>query len=224
MKRPARLLVILLLGLAACAAERNIPLPALTASEDATMGRRCAAIFPEGRWQFIHAIDFSVQNGAGSTVVGVTTLNDAEIACALVTIEGFTLFEAVLREGEALEVRRAVPPFDKPAFAEGLMRDVRAIFRLPAGEITQYGWSVNKAPVCRYTGDDGRVTDILPTADGCWQINTFTPELLMDRAIVGRSCREREGWLIPEYLELKGFGQSDYTLKMTLINAENLNK
>lgn len=223
MKRAAFLLIILLLGLAACAAEKNIPLPELAATEDAGMGRRCAAIFPEGRWQFIHAIDFSLQNGTGSSMIGVMTLNGNEIACALMTVEGFTLFEAVHREGEALEVRRAVPPFDKPAFAEGLMGDVRAIFRLPPGENVRYGRSDN-TPVCRYTGADGRVSDILPTADACWQINTFTPGLIMDRAIVGHSCRMMGDKPIPEYLELKGFGPSDYTLKMTLLNAENLNR
>ena len=46
----------------------------------------------------------------------------------------------------------------------------------------------------------------------------------MDRSIVGRSCKKMGNNLIPEHLELRGFGQAGYTLKMTLIQAESLNK
>lgn len=224
MKLSACLLFILQLCLAACAAERPIPLPELTPGENHPDSEICESIFPRGRWQFVHSIDFSMDDGSGATVVGVTILDRNQIACALMTIEGFTLFEAVYREDGDLEVKRAVPPFDRPAFAEGLMRDVKAIFQPPADGQPQSGRKADQTPVCRYTGDDGRVTDILPAMDGCWQINTFTTDRIMDRAIVGRSCREMEGCRIPEYLELTGYGQAGYTLKMFLLNAENLNR
>ncbi len=220
MKLPAFLLLILLLGLTGCAAQQP-SLPELTV--EAGEERGCASVFPQGRWEFVHTIEFSMADGSGATVLGVTSLAGDEIACALMTVEGFTLFEAVYREKGGLEVRRAVPPFDKPAFAEGLMEDVRTIFRAPSSTKVQYGRAAGKIPICRYTGAEGRTTDILPAMDGCWQIRTYNADQTMNRSVAGRSCRKEGEGLIPEHLELKGFGQAAYTLKMTLIHAENLN-
>ena len=65
------------------------------------------------------------------------------------------------------------------------------------------------------------MVDVLPDVDDCWQIKSYTPDLTMDRSIVGRSCRKKGSSLIPDYLELKTYGQTGYTLKMTLITADN---
>ncbi len=189
-----------------------------------TGGKSCEAVFPQGHWQFVHSIHFLTNSGAGGTVIGVISLNQDEIASALMTVEGFTLFAAVLSEGKGLEVQRAVAPFDKPAFAEGLMRDVQTIFFAPRAESMLYGQSADKEPVCRYTTSNGSIIDVLPTADGCWQIKTYTAALTLERSIVGRSCRKNDNSLIPESLKLKGFGQADYTLQMTLIDAEKLSR
>lgn len=220
MKPPAFLPLILLLGLAGCAAQQP-SLPELTA--EAGEERGCAAVFPQGGWEFVHTIEFSMADGSGATVLGVTSLAGDEIACALMTVEGFTLFEAVDREKGGLEVRRAVPPFDKPAFAAGLMEDVRTIFRAPSFATVQYGRVAGNNPTCRYTGAEGRITDILPAMAGCWQIRTYGADQALSRSVTGRSCRKERESLIPAYLELKGFGPTNYTLKMTLIHAENLN-
>ncbi len=222
MKLSAFLPFILLLGLTACVAEQQLSLPQLAA--DAREDRGCESVFPQGRWQFVHTIDFSMADGSGSTVIGVTSLAGDEITCALMTVEGFTLFEAVYRGKEGLEVRRAVPPFDKPAFAAGLMEDVRTLFRAPSPAKVQYGRAGGTIPICRYPGVEGRITDILPAMDGCWQIRTYGADLALSRSVVGHSCRKEGESLIPEYLELKGFGPTNYTLKMTLIHAENLNE
>jgi hypothetical protein len=221
MKRSAFLLLILLLGLTGCAAQPP-SLPALTHEAGGNLG--CAVVFPQGRWEFVHTIEFSMADGSGATVLGVTSLAKDEIACALMTVEGFTLFEAVDREKGGLEVRRAVPPFDKPAFAAGLMEDVRTIFRAPSFAKVQYGRAAGTIPICRYTGVEGRITDILPAMAGCWQIRTYGADQALSRSVAGRSCRKEGESLIPEHLELKGFGHTNYTLKMTLIHAENLNE
>ena len=73
-------------------------------------------------------------DGPVSTVIGVTSLAGDEISCALMTVEGLTLFAAVFKTGAEPEVRRAVPPFDRPGFARGLMADVRTIFVQPPAE------------------------------------------------------------------------------------------
>jgi len=220
MKQPVLFLLILLLGLTGCAAPHPLPELIAGAGED----RWCEAVFPQGRWEFVHTIDFSMADGSGTTVLGVTSLAGEEIACALMTVEGFTLFEAVYRRKEGLEVRRAVPPFDNPAFAAGLMADVRTIFYAPFPAKVQYGRAAGQSPTCRYAGVDGRITDILPARDGCWQIRTYGADQGLIRSVAGRSCRKEGESLIPGYLELKGFGPMSYTLKMTLIQAENLNE
>lgn len=225
MKRffPAALLLALTFSLAACAAERPRPLPTLTAGQAMPATGECEAIFPRGEWQFVHSIDFSLRTGAGGTVIGVTSLTGDAIACALVTVEGLTLFEAVLHENGRLDIRRAVPPFDKPAFAQGLLEDVRAIFRAPRASGILSGQIMDNVPACRYAGVDGRITDVLRPPDGCWQIRIHGPDQAMERAIAGSSCREMAGSLIAGHLELEGFGPAGYTLKMTLIQAEKVN-
>lgn len=224
MRAAALLLIILAAGLAACTATGLSHLPELTAAANPREIQGCESVFPRGRWQFAHAIDFSMADGTGSTVIGITNLDDESIACALTTVEGFTLFAAVYHQGKGLTVERAVPPFDKPAFAEGLMADVRTIFLAPPAAGIRYGHTADGLPTCRSTWPDGRISDIQQKADGCWQIQTYTPEQTLDRSIAAQSCRKEGDTLIPGYLELKAFGHNGYILKMTLIQAENLEK
>jgi hypothetical protein len=215
--------LMLVLCLAACTAGKPESMPKLATIEDGRVGTRCASIFPEGSWQFSHVIEFSLGDGSGSTVIGVTSLSGGEIACALMTVEGFTLFEAVSRQDGEVEVRRSVAPFDNSAFGEGLLRDVRLIFRPPSFTWVRYGRLDDNTPVCRYTDAAGRITDILFSRNDCWQIRTFTPEHIPDRRVAARSCRRIAGASIPQYLELENFSRKGYTLKMTLLNTKDLN-
>ncbi|GAB6193521.1 hypothetical protein [Desulfocastanea catecholica] len=218
---------VLLFGLVACAAETQLRLPQLIGAAEGLGENGCAAVFPQENRQFVHAIDFTMQDGSGTAVVGVTSLNDDDIACALVTVEGLTLFEAVFRHGRSFQVKRAVPPFDKPAFAQGMIGDIRAIFQPPPGRGSR-GQVLLPAPaagltaVCRYEDPAGGVVDVLPDVDGCWQIRSYTPDGTMNRAIVGRSCRVQGTGLIPDLIELKTYGRTGYTLKMTLIRADTI--
>ncbi len=213
---------LLLFLLAACASDSRTLLPELDATAMATKNTHCETVYPRGDWQFVHSIDFSMADGSGSTVMGVTTLTGTATTCVLMTLEGLTLFEAVSSPGTGLLVQRAVPPFDKPTFAQGLVDDVRSIFSPPPAATMRYGFLADRVPACRYSDHNGRTTDILPTKDGCWQIQTYTQEQTLERSITAQSCRKEGDTLIPGYLELKGFGHNGYTLKMTLIQADNL--
>jgi hypothetical protein len=178
----------------------------------------CAAVFPQGKWQFVHSIEFTMADGSGSSMLGVTVLDADSLSCALMTTEGFTLFEARLTD--TLQVLRAFPPFDKPEFAEGLMRDVQAIFIRPRGQNRQYGKLTDSTNCCRTTAIDSRLTtDVLFTENNCWQINTFDNQQKMMRSITARSCKEVESTVIPDRLELTVPGPAGYTLKMTLVDA-----
>jgi hypothetical protein len=215
-------LSLFLFFMVACAAEKHPGPPELAVAEKVPSGYACTEIFPKGRWQFIHSIDFTMEDGAGATVVGVITLNEKDIECALVTLEGLTLFEAVFYHDKSFTVGRAVPPFDTPEFARGLVRDIQMIFQPPFGALVQTGKSAGGRVVCRYSPPGLGVVDILPEADNCWQIKSYTPELALDRWIIGRSCRKIGSSLIPGYLELHSLGRNSYTLKMKMIRADNL--
>ena len=181
----------------------------------------CAAIFPEGKWQFVHSIEFTMKDGAGPPLIGVTTVNGSDIGCALITVEGLTLFEAVYQGQERVVVRRALPPFDKPEFSGGLIDDIRAIFQPPKAEVLT-GQLVGAHAICRYKERSGGIVDIEVATDDCWQRKEYSSQSLLLRTIIGRSCRKNGPGLIPEYLELKTYGQSGYILQMTLIRADNI--
>lgn len=211
-----------------CAAEKQFHLPHLVNVNDvdATLDehgvQNCKNVFPKGNWQFVHSIDFSMRDGSGTTVVGVTTLTGNNMSCALVTVEGLTLFAADFHQDNSFKIRRAVPPFNTDEFASGMMGDIRAIFQPPSGTNVQQGQLDGTTSVCRYQGQDGGVVDVLPNVEDCWQIKSYTPALNMNRSIVGQSCRKVESISIPDYLLLKTYGQAGYTLKLKLISADKI--
>jgi hypothetical protein len=205
-----------------CAAEKQFHLPELANIHDGCdehAVQACMDVFPQGNWQFVHSIDFSMRDGSGTTLVGVTTLTENTISSALVTVEGLTLFAADFHQDNSFKVRRAVPPFNTDEFALGMMGDIRAIFQPPPGKSLQQGQLAGTTSVCRYVDANGGVVDILPTVKDCWQIKSYTPALIMNRSIDAKSCRKFESISIPDYLLLKTYGQAGYTLKMKLISA-----
>ncbi len=228
-------LPLLLVFLPSCAAEQYI-IPGLVGGQEIGRDHSCNELFPQGNYHFVHSIDFSMENGAGSTVIGITTLSGTSFECALVTVEGFTLFQAVYRGEEGLEVLRAVPPFDNPGFAEGLVDDIRALFLPPASITTRKGTFAGGDSVCRHIDEDGRVVDLLlqkvgeDETDGCWQVNYYGADLTLERTISGYQCKKIGSSLIPEFLKLKSYahgglgGKRGYSLKMKLIRVDNLNE
>lgn len=210
-----------LIFLVACATEKPLRLPDLSGTQNPQGQQACAKFFPLGKWQFVHSIVFTMKNGISSTVIGVTTLTKREIACALITVEGLTLFEAAYHNDNSVEIGRAVPPFDNLGFAEGLIGDVRAIFQPPTASDVQIGHLADETPICRYTAADGKVTDVEAAGD-CLQITSYSADLILDRSIVGGSCTNNRSILIPKYITLKTFGRTGYTLQMTLINADKI--
>ena len=149
----------------------------------------CATIFPLGKWQFVHSIEFTMKDGAGPPLIGVTTIDGNTIGCALVTVEGLTLFEAVYQGKESVVVRRALPPFDKPEFAAGLISDIRAIFQPPTAK-AMLGQLAGETTVCRYKEANGAVIDIELTAEDCRQTREYSSDSLLHRSIIGRSCQK----------------------------------
>lgn len=220
--RLARLPALLLLSLlSACTVTTREPLPNLvpTASGESQTGRACAALFPRGRWQLVHAIAFHLADGTSGNALGVLVLDGHHINCALMTVEGLTLFEARSTGPEHLEVVRALPPFANQDFAAGLMADLRTLFQPPPGS-AEYGSLADGRPVCRSrTGREA--TDILPQPDGCWQLHTYSDQR-RTRTVVASACEPTGSEILPRTLVLTAPGPAGYTLNLRLISAEPL--
>jgi hypothetical protein len=219
MKRFLHGLAAGLLLLASCAPHAGRPLPELIETSADGLRQRCEAVFPAGSWQLVHSLEFASDSGFAGTVLGVTVVDPPDLSCALVTVEGVTLFEAVGGPDEAVTVERAVPPFDRPGFAAGLLADVRSMFVAPPDREVTYGLLPDGRPVCRYIGEDGRVTDIAPPVEDSWQIREYDADSALQRVIEGYVDYQRSPSEPARYLELSAFLPAEYTLKMKLIDA-----
>lgn len=216
-----RRLLLLLTALltAGCAGTAQQP-QILTGEISAQTNPRCLNIFPQGKWQLVHSIDFTGGGKRQTTAMGAIVIDEDFIRAALLTMEGFTLFSAEYSTTSGLTVRRAVPPFDNPHFASGMMADIRMIFRPPAGTaVTAYD---REKLICRHRADDGSITDIVLGDMICFQINDYSAEGDLLRSLTGRDCSERDGYTIARHLELQHFGASSSTFTMTLSQADRL--
>ena len=86
------------------------------------------------------------------------------------SIEGLRLFEA--HDDGTLTIRRALPPFDRPALADGMMQDIRLIFFRPEAPPLLSGTMPSGEPGCRYTLADG-IEDIVRKPSGEMVIHRY---------------------------------------------------
>jgi len=110
---------------------------------------RCDAIFHREPWESVHRIEATVRGGGSSSLLGVTKGEPSEhrLQSLLLTPEGFILFDAELSEG-GIAVRKAVVPFDSPAFARGLMEDVSLLFLPPQVKPIAWGKETDGTIIC----------------------------------------------------------------------------
>lgn len=219
-RRLGPLLASMALLLSACAPAtipKLIPLP------DSDLPQQCQAIFPQGQWQFVHTINFTMANGHGSSLLGVTSLDDNKLSCALLTPEGLTLFSAQYSTKQGLKVTRAIPPFTNKSFAQRLMADVRTIFLAPNEKNSQYGRLTDGRLLCRFSQAE-EIEDIIvaPSGQTCWQIKSYRPDLTLNRSITAANCKPHTPNPIPQDITLSRPGAQGYTLEIHLLRAEKL--
>lgn len=213
-------LLLIVLGLtASCSLTSQESLPRITPVSQAPSAAGRPALFPAGRWEFVHAITFHSAHGDKGDALGVLVLDKTKIRCVLMTVEGLTLFAAQAGSSGPPVVSRALPPFDKPGFAKGLLADVRSIFRRPKGRL-EYGRLAGGTTVYRYLTSD-KVTDILPGQDGCWTMDTYGHRI-RTRHITTRSCRIIDKTIIPGDIRLVSDGPAGYRLDLHLISAKKM--
>jgi len=177
----------------------------------------CYAIFPAGPWESVHRIEATIRGGGSSSLFGVTKGEPSErrLQSLLLTPEGFILFDAERRES-GIAVRKAVAPFDSPAFARGLMEDVTLLFLPPQGKPTTWGKETDGTMICNWEGPDDSHTEIRGSTGSGWRI----------------LCRDKQGEVIKEVvlkgpfvnglasrMELRAFKPAPYRLRMTLLQA-----
>lgn len=182
----------------------------------------CEQIFPQGRWQFVHAIEAVPPGGQKINMVGViqTSSKQRTIRCVLMTLEGLVLFQA--RFDQHITIERAVPPFDTKGLAQGLLNDIMLIFFVPDGPCRQTGYLETGDFVCRYTLGDRRTQDIVRKPQGGWEIRRYKANSRLERTVQPARPMDLSPKGFPTRLELHAGGLTGYRLTLTLIEAQPL--
>jgi len=187
--------------------------------------RQCENLFPQGRWQFFHAIEAEMPGGRKGMLMGVTRISSAErtVQSVIMTIEGMVLFDA--RYDRELEVNRGIAPFDSDHFAQGLMQDIRLIFFAPSGTLIESGILENGAAVCRFQNPDRYFVDVIRHGADGWEIQQYDRQLRKRRtvrAFFDQGKIDPGRFNVPGRLKLTSHDPPGYTLDMDLIEAVRL--
>ena len=202
-----------LLLLSACA---QIPvLQPVDAHRQAQAVQSCQAHFSEGGWQLVHTINVHLASGRQATLTGVVILSpeDDAIQCAVMTLDGFVVFEAVDRGW--LAVRRAFGPFADENFAHGVMDDIRFLFVAPKVLATA-GRFEDGFSGCRYRAERDRTVDLIEEADGGWQLRQYDQLGYLLRTMTA-DAPDADGF--SHRMDLAASGRHPYHLTMTLVEA-----
>ncbi|PKN17785.1 MAG: hypothetical protein CVU71_15265 [Deltaproteobacteria bacterium HGW-Deltaproteobacteria-6] len=199
--------------LLSCAALPQIFQPA----GPATQTILCPSPFLTEKTRLIHAIEVRTAGETKTVMIGVTLTDPSSrtISCALMSAEGVTFFEAASGPS-GLMVSRALPPFDEGDFARNMMEDIELIFLAPPGMLTQKGVLAGGDQVCRWHNKQGGWVDVLSGPDGRMNVRRYS-----EGGGLKRSVRLAPA-AAPPYstIELQASELFDYTLMMTLIEAE----
>ena len=219
-------LLILLLGTVSCTG-----LPKLDPVKPSTIPeihKRCSDVFPQGKWRFIHLIEFTMQGNKKSFVMGITVISPEErkIESVIMTIEGFVFLDAYY--DQKVVINRVLPPFDSIDFARGMMDDIKLMFFKPEGSLVESGISGDGSHVCRYKNDAGRVIDVITNSDCDWEIRQYNPDGTLIKTVKADHCKKVPGSPnkigFPGRINLASRGINRYALAFELKEAKRLIK
>jgi hypothetical protein len=131
------------------------------------------------------------------------------------TAEGMVLLEAE-SGAEKLNVHRALPPFDSGDFVINMIDDIKLIFFPPQGLLQQKGNLPDGSTACRWQAQNGDVIDVIASKPEITEIKKYSACGSLKRHII---LKETAGNAY-SIIELQGSGILNYTLLMTLIEAQ----
>jgi len=175
----------------------------------------CYAIFPAEPWESVHKIEANIRGLGSYSLLGVIKGEPSErsLQSILLTPEGFVLFEAEFRDDD-LSVRKAVAPFDSPAFARGLMDDVTLLFLSPQEKPTTWRKKTDGTMICQWEDHYGFRTEVKGSMNTGWRIKykdkrgEVIKEILLSGPFV-------DG--LASHIELNATQPASYQLRMTLV-------
>jgi len=175
----------------------------------------CYAVFPTGPWESVYKLEATIRGGGSFSLLGVTKGEPSErrLQSLLLSPEGFILFDAELRDGE-MAVRKAMAPFDSPAFAGGMMEDVSLLSLPPRLKPTGWEKKTDGTILCRWEGPDDSRTEVTGSTEGGWRIlrRDKYREVIKDVVLKGPFVKG-----LASHVELRAFEPAPYTLRMTLV-------
>lgn len=176
----------------------------------------CPNPFLKQKTTLIHAIEIHMSGGIKSAVIGVTEADPAtrSISCAIMTAEGMVLFEAIETNG-ALDVRRAMSPFDSAHFARNMLEDIKLIFFEPLGNIEKMGFLPSGEEACRWRTGNSDTIDVLKTGSGLSEVKLYSGSGKVKRYI---KFNDLAGGFY-QNIELRAQEIASYTLFMNLVEA-----
>jgi hypothetical protein len=175
----------------------------------------CYAIFLGEPWESVHRIEATIRGEGSSPLLGVTKGEPSErrLQSLLLTPEGFILFDAELSEA-GIAVRKAVAPFDSPAFARGLMEDVSLLFLAPQGKPTAWAKETDGTMICNWEDRDDCHTEISGSMESGWRILRQNKKGKIIKEIVLKGPFFNG---LASRVELRAFKPAPYSLRMTLV-------
>ncbi len=213
--------VVFLLGLALIAGCAGPPIIYTPEIKPQAIQKACDNLFPTSAYQLIHSLELSLTGRKKSVLVGVTDIypRSGKIRSVIMTVEGLVLFEA--EKNKTLVVHRAMPPFNAPAFAKGLMSDIGLIFFNFPDNLTDAGRLETGEAICRNHSPEGHTIDTIIYANGAWERKKYDEYKQLTRYVRPIPAIKPSG-VFPKVLELTAHGNSRYRLKLTLVRSEVL--
>jgi hypothetical protein len=207
-------LFIVIVFLVSC---QTIPLinpPVLPAAQK---NLTCPSPFLKEKYQLVHAIEISAAGNTQGAIIGITVADPSTrfVSCAIMTAEGMVLLEAQ-SGSQKLIVHRALPPFDSGDFAKNMIDDIKLIFFPPQGLLQKKGNLPDGSTACRWQEENGDFIDVIASKPESTEIKKYSACGSLKRHI---KLKETAGNAYSS-IELRGSGILNYTLLMTLIEAQ----
>jgi len=170
-------------------------------------------------YRLIHAMEAELPDGTVTSALGIVLVDPHRdsLHCVLMTPEGFVLLDVV--DDQEITVRRGVPPFNHPIFAERMMADIRLMLLPPRGRLQDVGRLKDGTAICRYSDEEGKMIDIASEVDDRREIRQYDSSGFV-RRLIRLSSAGQPG--IFGKIELKAPSFTGYALQLTLIEAEPL--